>query len=110
MLAEQLKSDMEHRDHKLFFVIQSVLVDSTASTASPPSMTPTEISSITPSQHQENAVHTDPVQLEMLKILQKMQKSMFTQTQAPQQQNGSQTCTTRRPQRKTPDNATYARK
>ena len=61
MLADQLKADMERRDQDLFTVIQSV-VDSTASTASPPSLAPTEISSIsTPSQQQANAVQSNPV-------------------------------------------------
>ena len=109
MLAEQLKTNMERRDQECFPVIQSV-VDSNASTVSPPSITLTEISSITPSQHQANAVKTEPVQLEMLKILQQMQQSMFTQTQAPPQQSGSQTRNNRRTLRKTPDHASYPRK
>ena len=109
MLAEQLKTDMQRRDQELFSVIQSV-VDSNASTASPPSLAPLEISSMTPSQYQANAVQTDPVQVEMLKILQQMQQTMFTQAQAPQPKTGSKTRTTRRTPRKTPDHALYPRR
>ena len=109
MLAEQLKTDMERRDQELFSVIQSV-ADCNASTASPPSITSTEMSSITPSQHQANAVKTDPVQLEMLKILQQMQQSMLTQTQPPPQQSTYQPRTNKRAPKKTPDHASYPRK
>ena len=121
MLAEQLKSDMERRDNDLFSVIQSV-VDSTAS---PPSLAPSDCSTITPSQHQANAVQMDPVQMEMLKILQQMQQTMLSATtntpnqiQIPQGQvlpsgttpTGQAGRSGGRTQRKTPDNATYARK
>ena len=76
MIAEQLKTDMERQDNELFSVIQSV-VDSTAS---PPSLAPSDLSTITPSQHQANAVQMDLVQMEMLKILQQMQQTMLSAT------------------------------
>ena len=112
MLAEQLKTDMQRRDQELFSVLQSV-VDTNASTASPPSLAPSEISSITPSQQHANAVQSDPIQLEMLKILQKMQQSMFTQARAPQPQPRSQArtpSTPRRTPRKTSDQASFPRR
>ena len=109
VLAKQLKTNMERQDQELFSVIQSV-VDSIAPTASPPSISPSDISSITPSQHQEKSVQTDPVHLKMLKILQQIQQYMFTQAQDPQQHNGSQTWTTKRTPKKTPDKVSYPRK
>ena len=109
MLAEQLKTDMERCDQELFSVIQLV-VDTTASTASPPSLAPSEISSITPSQYQANAVQADPVQVEMLKILQQMQQSMWTQAQVSQQTSSNTTRQNRRTPRKTPDGASYPRR
>ena len=64
MLAEQLKSDMERRDN---------------SSLSTPSLASSDCSTITPSQH-ANSVQMDPVQMEMLKILQQMQQTMLSAT------------------------------
>ena len=109
MLAEQLKTCMEHRDQELFSAIQSV-VDSNSVATSPPSMAQSELSTITPSQHQANAVQNDSIQLEMLKLLKQMQESMCTQLNKTQQKNGSQPSTNKKPPRKTPDDASYPRK
>ena len=41
-------------------------------------MNPSDMSTMTPTQHQANAKQTDTVQLEMLKILQQIQQSLLT--------------------------------
>ena len=69
----------------------------------PPSIAHTDISTVTEAQQQVNAVRTDPVQLEILKILQQMQQNMAT----PQTTNGSSP--TNRTPRKTLDNTTFCR-
>jgi len=103
MLAEQLKTDMARRDQELITVIQSV-VDSNTSVGTPPTMVSSDMSSFTPSQQQVNAVQTDPMQLEMMKILQQMQQSMQNM------QQGTSTQTRKRPTKKTPDGATFPRR
>ena len=100
---------MQRRDQELFLVIQSV-VDSNASAASQPSLAPSEVSSITPSQHQANSVQSDPIQLEMLKILQQMHQTMTFQPQANQQTTVYQSRQNRRPPKKTKDDATFPRR
>ena len=75
-LAEH-RQDIEKRDNDLLTVIQ--LAMETASV--PPSMAPSEISLQTPPAHQQaKFVRADPVQLEMLKLLQQMQQMMSNQT------------------------------
>ena len=107
LLAQQLKTDLERRDTELFSIIQSVA----ESTSSPPSIAPSEVSTITPTHQHVNATATDPVQFEMLKILQQMQQSMMTNAQFQHTQNTQDlTSQTRRPPRKTPDKASYPRK
>ena len=106
LLAQQLKTDLERRDTELFSIIQSVA----ESTSSPPSIAPSEVSTITTPQQHVNATATDLVQLEMLKILQQMQQSMRTNTSAQQTRNSQPpTSKNRRPPRKTPDSALYPR-
>ena len=101
-LAEQLRSDIEKRDNDLLTVIQSAM--ETASV--PPSITPSDISVQTPpAQQQANSVQSDPIQLEMLKLLQQMQQMMTTQT-PPQ---GNTNLERRRPPRKTPDDTSFTR-
>ena len=107
MLATQLKTNLERRDNKLFSLLQSVA----EATSVPPSIAPSEISTIMPTQQQANATTTtDPVQLKMLKILQQMQQSMFATTNTQNTDTGGGTCTIRCPPKKTQENATYPRK
>ena len=73
MLAQQLKNNLERRDTKPFLIIQSVA----ESTALPPSVPPTKVSTITASQQHMNTTQTDPFQLELFKILQQMQQTML---------------------------------
>ena len=76
-----------------------------------PSMAPSDISMSTGSrqtaniQHQANTVQMDPVQVEMLKLLQQMQQSI---TNSSNNQGGGGTVR-RRQRRKTPDDATFHR-
>ena len=105
-LAQQLRSDIQQRDQDLLTVLQQAIENNATASpqASPPSsVAPTEISAITETQQQINAVRADPVQLEMLKILQQMQQAMSN----TQPTNNNRT-TDRKP-RKTPDNATCRR-
>ena len=107
-LASQLREDINKRDSELLTVIQSAL--ETASVA--PSVLSSEVSTIaTPMQQQVNAVQSDPVQLEILKLLQQMQQSMMTT--APQNNNNTNTEQRRgrgrRQTGKTPDNASFNR-
>ena len=107
MLAQQLKTNLKRRDTKLFLIIQSVA----ESTVSPPSIAPSEVSTITSPQHNVNAAATDPIQVEMLKILQQMQQSMMSSVPVQQAQSTQPAPNqNRRPPRKTPDNASYPRK
>ena len=106
-LAQQLRSDIQQRDNDLLTVLQNAIeCNSTASPpmSPPPSIAHTDISTVTEAQQQVNAVRTDPVQLEILKILQQMQQNMAT----PQTTNDSRT--TNRTPRKTPDNTTFRRR
>ena len=109
-LAQQLRTDIQQRDQDLLTVLQHA-IESNATTApsepSPPSVASTEISAMTEHHQQVNAVRTDPVQLEILKILQQMQQNMSVQPYvAPTEDNRR----TNRPPRKTPDNTTFRRK
>ena len=106
-LADQLCQDIEKRDTELLTVIQSAM--ETASVA--PSMAPSDISLVIPLfQQQANSVQGDPIQLEMLKLLQQMQQTMYSQP-PPQGNNnsGNANCRRRRQPRKTPDDATFHR-
>ena len=110
-LADQLRQDIERRDNDLLTVIQSAM--ETASV--PPSMAPSEISLQTPpAQQQANSVRGDPIQMEMLKLLQQMQQMMTNQTST--QGNNNRTGNSdnnnrdrRRQPQKTPDDATFNR-
>ena len=106
-LASQLREDINKRDSELLTVIQSAM--ETASVA--PSAISSEVSTIaTPIQQQVNAVQSDPVQLEILKLLQQMQQSMMTT--APQNNNNNNNTgqrNNRRQTRKTPDNVSFNR-
>ena len=113
-LADQLRQDIEKRDTELLTVIQSAM--ETASVA--PSMAPSDISSVTPLfpqqapsfQQQANSVQGDPIQLEMLKLLQQMQQMMYSQPPPQGNNNSGNTNRGRRRQpRKTPDDATFHR-
>ena len=106
-LAQQLRSDIQQRDQYLLKVLQhAIKTNSTTSPPvhTPPLITPTEISLVTEANQQVNAVQTDPVQLEMLKILQQMQQTMSTA-----QSTNSGRATGKTP-RKTPDNASFCRR
>ena len=104
-LASQLRADIDNRDKELLTVIQSAM--ETASTS--PLIIASDISVQTPATPtaQINAVQSDPVQLEMLKILQQMQQTMFGATNQSQGQRGNSQ-RVRRP-RKIPDNASFYR-
>ena len=88
-------------------VIQSALETLSAT----PSLAPSDISmSSSTVQHQANTIESDPVQLEVLKLLQQMQQTM----KAPnlQTDNGGYNNNGKRGRRqplKTPDNASYNR-
>ena len=106
-LAQQLRTDMQQRDQDLLTVLQQAM--DTNSTTSPPtslqpSIAPTEISTVTDQQQHINSVQTDPVQLEILKLLKQMQQTMIVPQPAP---TGSRR--TGRAPRKTPDNTTFRR-
>ena len=102
-LAQQLRSDIQQRDQDLLTVLQQAIETNSAASIPPisqPSVASTEISTVTENQQQLNTVRSDPVQLEMLKILQQMQQSMSV----------CQTTTPNKAPRKTPDNASFRRK
>ena len=73
-LAQQLRTDIQQRDSDLLSIIQSAV----ESNAAPPSIAPTNISTVTEIQHHANAMQSDPVQLEILKLLQQMQQTLTT--------------------------------
>ena len=109
-LAQQLRSDIQQRDQDLLTVLQHAIeTNSTASPrgASQPSVAPTEISTVTSHQPHVNAVQTDHMQLEILKILQQIQQTMTVQQ--PHQQPNPNTGRTNRTPRKTRDDATFRR-
>ena len=65
-LAQQLRNDIGKRDNDLLSVIQSAMDSSSQA----PSMTPSDISLVTPPHQQHaNTIQGDSIQLEMLKIL-----------------------------------------
>ena len=100
-LAQQLRSDIQQRDNDLLTVLQQAMEANSA--ASSPSLAPTDISTVTDHPQQVNSVRSDPIQLEILKILQQMQQTMSTQSSQPVSRS------TNRPPRKTPDNSTFRR-
>ena len=118
-LADQLRQDIEKRDTDLLTVIQSAMETNSVA----PSVAPSDISMSTASvQQQANSIQGDPIQLEMLKLLQQMQQAMFSQPPTRDNNNdnsyrGSQNNNNdgnsnrgrRRQNRKTPDNASYNR-
>ena len=105
-LASQLRDNILKRDTELLTVIQSAIKTSSV----PPSVAPSDISTVTPpAQQQINAVQSDPVQLEILKLLQQMQQSMATTTTQNNNNNNPGRQHRRRPPRKTPDNASFNR-
>ena len=74
-LAQQLREDIQRRDTDIMSVIQTAMTGSQDT----PSMAPSDISVGSPqTHHQANAAHTDPLQVEMLKLLQQMQQSLTT--------------------------------
>ena len=104
-LAQRLREDIHQRDTELMSVIQTAMTTST----DVPSVAPSDISMSTTSpqvtgiQHHANVTQTDPVQVEMLKLLQQMQQS-FASTNQSERGTGR-----RRQNRKTPDDATRPR-
>ena len=75
-LAQQLKTDIQQRDSDLLTYIQSV-IDSSSQPGTGSltgTMTPSDMSTMTPTQYQANATQTDTVQLEMLKKISKFNK------------------------------------
>ena len=74
-LAQQLKTDIQQCDPDLITYIQSDIDSSTKSDAGrlTGTMTPSDMSTMTPTQHQANATRANRVQLEMLKNLQHQQ-------------------------------------
>ena len=67
-LAQQLKSNIERRDENLLTYIQTAIDLSSITDVGDGS--PSDISTVTPSQQRANAAQTDVVQMEMSKILQ----------------------------------------
>ena len=109
-LATQLQKDLDQRNNKMFSISQSTM--ETASTSS--TTDPSDLSSQSP-PHQANAMHTDPVQLKMLKLSQQMQQTLANNgnndnnhNNNPNPQNRNTNPNRRRHQ--TPDNATYPRR
>ena len=99
-LAQQLRTDIQQRDSDLLSIIQSAVESSTA----PPSIAPTDISSVTETQYRANAIQSDPIQLEILKLLQQMQQSLTTtDTNTGNNRRGKKI------PKKTPDNASFNR-
>ena len=72
-LAFQLREDIAKRNSELLSVLQNAFNASLQHLTQPPSIAPSDISlSLAPIQQHENLVQSDPVQLEMLKMLQEM--------------------------------------
>ena len=71
-LSQQSKNDVQQRDNDLITYIQTAIESSSKSDAGSitEATTPSDVSTMTPVQHQENATGSDPVQFEMLKLLQ----------------------------------------
>ena len=110
-LAQQIRTDLTNRDTDIMSIITSA-IEQASLAGQPPSLSGSSLSDMTHTTptHQANAVTSDPVQLEILKLLQKIQQdnaanaSPTTQTPAHHPQRS------RRPPRKTPDNATFPRR
>ena len=79
-LAQKLKNDIQQRDNDLLSYIQTAINSSSQSDTGSMtgSATPSDMSTTTPLQHQANATRSNPVQLEMLKILQQIQQNLTT--------------------------------
>ena len=110
-LAQQLKHDIQQRDSDLITYIQSA-IDTTSQSDSgsvTEATTPSEVSTLTSVMHQANATRTDPVQLEMLKLLQQIQQSLTTTDNLQPASNNTNRRTRGRGPRKTPDNASFHR-
>ena len=113
-LAQTMRSDIERRDEELMSMLSAAVENNTQA----PSVAESDDSTVLTQpryQHQANAVQSDPVQMEMLKLLQQIQLSMSSQqpaqTLTPQGGNnrGNKGGGNRVP-RKTRDNSTYPRR
>ena len=102
-LAKQLHDNMQHRDNDIMSILH-IEMDSNSVT---PSLADSDFSTPSPSQHQANATQADTTQLEILKLLQRIQSDMSTsaQPQPPNNANSNNTARTQRILQKTPDNA-----
>ena len=108
-LAQQLSDDMQHRDNDIMSILHTTM-DSNSVT---PSLADSDLITPTPLHHQANVTQADTNQLEILKLLKRIQSEMSTNTQ-PQPPNNANTrnntARTQRSPRKTPDNASLPRK
>ena len=80
-LAQTMSSDIERQDKELMSMLSADVENNTQA----PSVAESDDSTVLTQpryQHQSNAVQSDPVQLEMLKLLQQIQLSMSTQQPA----------------------------
>ena len=113
-LAQTMRSNIERRDKELMSMLSAAVENNTQA----PSVAESDDSTVLTQpryQHQENAVQSDPVQMEMLKLLQQIQLSMLTQqpaqTLTPQGGNNrSNRGGGNRVPRKTRDNSMYPRR
>ena len=73
-LAQQLRTNIQQRDKNILTYIQTAMETNSI----PSSIALTEISEVTDIQHQANATSTrlDPIQLEILKLLQQIQQML----------------------------------
>ena len=108
-LAQQIRDDMQHRENEIMSILHTAM-DSNLVT---PSLAYSDLSTPTPLHHQSNSTQADTTQLEILKLLQRIQSDMSTNAQ-PQPTNNANNrnnmAWTQRSQRKTPDNASLPRK
>ena len=108
-MVQQLCDNMQHRDNKIMSILHTAMNSNLVTL----SLEDSDLSTPTPLHHQANATQTDTTQLEILKLLQRIQSDMSTNAQ-PQPPNNSNTrnntARTQHSPRKTLDNASLPRK
>ena len=110
MLASQLQKDLDARSTEMMSMMQEVLANTSGHNKIQSEITPPSIS---PANHQANAVQNDTVQMEMLRLLQQMQQTMqqlANNQKTNNTSNNTRTTKTKKQAEKTPDNATFFRR
>ena len=98
-MAHDMREELASQNQELMTLLQTAM--SQQGSPAPPASA-TTMSTLTPATHQANAITTDPIQMEMLKLLKELSQSICNNVSAKKP--------TKKKGRKTPDDATFPRR